>query len=390
MKLELHSDFTEEQIAYLNSLSNDELNDILNGCVMEEAKRNTNQQVRKILINSLYGALGNEKFRLYSLVNAAAVTSFGQLAIQWVERKVNEYLNGVCGTTDHKFVCYIDTDSIYVDVEKVVEKIGIHIFRDTNHLVDFLDKFGRDKMEPVIEAGYQELREYMNNKEHLMFMDREAIAVAPMNTDGCGGFWTGKKRYALNVYDMEGTRYSEPHLKIMGLETQRSSTPEAIRGSLKECIRIMLQEGETPLQAYVKQFKSEMKEMDYRRVASVSSANGLSKWSDGHGFPNKGTPKHVKGVLLHNRLAAQHGFNRVIEGSKVMVLPLKDGNKFNENAFSWASGEPLPEPVVHDVLAAVDWVQLTSKTFDAPLDSMCQSAKMDYEKKATLFDMFDF
>lgn len=390
MKLELHKDFTEEQIAYLNTLSDTELKALANDCVMEESKRNTNQQVRKILINSLYGALGNEKFRLYSLTNAAAVTTFGQLAIQWVERKVNEYLNTVCGTENYGYVCYIDTDSIYVDVEKVVQKVGIDKFRDTNHLTDFLDKFGREKMEPVIEKGYQELREYMNNKEHLMFMDREAISLAPLGSNGCGGFWTGKKRYALNVYDMEGTRFAKPKLKIMGLETQRSSTPEAIRGSLKECIRLMLQEGEGQLQAYVKQFKADLKSMDYRDIASVSSANGLSKWADSRGYPLKGTPKHVKGALLHNRLAQEYGFNRIIEGSKVMILPLKAGNRFNENAFSWASGEQIPEQIADQVLSMVDWFALTEKTFDSPLDNMSQCSKMDYEKKATLADLFDF
>ncbi|MGZ7215515.1 hypothetical protein ACXWOG_09975, partial [Streptococcus pyogenes] len=71
-------------------------------------------------------------------------------------------------------------------------------------------------MEPIIDKGYRELCEYMNNVEHLMFMDREIISGPPLGSKGLGSFWTAKKRYAANVWDSEGTRYEKPKLKIMG------------------------------------------------------------------------------------------------------------------------------------------------------------------------------
>lgn len=57
MELELYRDFTEDEIKYLNTLSNEELELVIARCEKEEQKRNTNQLNRKILINSLYGAL---------------------------------------------------------------------------------------------------------------------------------------------------------------------------------------------------------------------------------------------------------------------------------------------------------------------------------------------
>lgn len=390
MNLEVMQDFTEEQIKFLSTLPVEELEAIKQRCEYAHALCNTNQHNRKILINGLYGALGNIHFRFYDLRNASATTSFGQLAIQWIARKVNEYLNGLCGTEDHEYVVYCDTDSIYVELTPLIEdKIGVDKFKDTNSLVDFMDKFGSTKMEPVIDAGFRELCEYMNNREHLMFMDREAIACPPVGSKGVGGFWTAKKRYGLNVYDMEGVRFTTPHLKIMGLETQRSSTPEAIQKALYESIRIILQEGEESLQGYYKKFESEYKKLDHRAIATVSSANNLGKYDDGKGYPGPKCPYHVRGALAYNR--AIKGFRDVDElkeGDKVMVLPLKPGNPFGEKCIAWSSGDDIPIEIRNDVIAYIDHATLFAKTFVGPLETVSQAAGLDYEKRSTLDFLF--
>lgn len=104
MNLDFGRDFTDEEIAYLQTLSDEEIEQLEQDCADYIMLCDTNQINRKLLINSLYGALGNIYFRFYDLRNAAAITTFGQMAIQWIERKVNEYLNKVCGTTGHAFV----------------------------------------------------------------------------------------------------------------------------------------------------------------------------------------------------------------------------------------------------------------------------------------------
>lgn len=388
-QVDARHDFSDEFKAGLSQYTRDTLENLLHVCKAESILCNTNQISRKVLINSLYGALGNEKFRYYDLRNASAITLFGQLAIQWIERKINEYLNQLCGTENYSYVRYCDTDSVYVHVVAVIEKIGGESrFKTTNDLVDFLDKFGRERMEPIIDKGYRELCEYMNNYEHLMFMDREAIAGPPLGSDGIGGFWTGKKRYGLNVWDMEGTRYAEPKLKIMGLETQRSSTPTACRKSLKECIRRLLQEGEKSLQDYYDQFDSEFRNLHYTDVAAVSSANHLGKYSDGNNNPIKGAPSQVKAALTFNRCAEQYGFDGVKEGEKVMILPLKDKNPFNDTWFGWPSGTKIPSVLEAEVLKYVDWKLLFEKTFDKPIKAITDATGHSCIKRFDLTDFF--
>lgn len=383
-------DFGDDVKASLAGMSKRCLDKLMYECDNCIMLGNTNQLNRKILINSLYGALGNIYFRYYDLRNATAITLFGQLALQWIVRKVNEYLNGVCGTTDHQYVIAGDTDSIYVCVDNVIDKIGEEKFKTTDQKVEFLNQFGKKKMEPFIDKSYIELQEYMNNPNHLMLMDREAISCPPLGSKGCGGFWKAKKRYALNVYDMEDTRFAEPYLKIMGMETQQSSTPTAVQDALEESIRRMLQEGEESLQQYYKQFESEYRQLHYLTIAEVKTANNIGQYDDGKGFPGPKCPFHVRGALTYRR--AVKGLPDAAplqEGDKVMTLPLKDGNPFHDRCISWASGTEIPIEIRDQVLAWLDYQKMFDKSFVKPLTGMSESAGMEYEKRATLFDMFD-
>ena len=74
-----------------------------------------------------------------------------------------------------------------------------------------------------------ELAEYTNAFEQKMEMGREVIADR--------GIWTAKKRYILNVIDNEGVRLAEPKLKMMGIETAKSSTPQWVRGKLTDAFK---------------------------------------------------------------------------------------------------------------------------------------------------------
>lgn len=388
-EINAYVDFDDNIKDKLPKLSKECLEKLKIECENAEMLGDTNQLNRKILINSLYGALGNIYFRYYDLRNATAITMFGQLALQWIERKINEYLNDMCDTQNHKYVIAGDTDSVYVCVDKVIEKVGIHKFKTTDQLVEFMNQFGKKKMEPYIDKSYRELQEYMNNPNHLMFMDREAISCPPLGSKGCGGFWKAKKRYALNVYDMEDTRYAEPHLKIMGMETQQSSTPIAVQEALEESIRRMVQEGEESLQEYYKKFESEYRKLDYLEISPVKTANNIMKYND-NGYPGLKCPFHVRGVLTYLRATkGMPDVPNIDEGEKVMTLPLREGNPFNDYCISWPSGIQLPVEIREEALKWIDYQKMFEKTFIKPLTGMSKCAGMEHVKIASLFDMFD-
>ena len=120
-----------------------------------------------------------------------------------------------------------DTDSIYLNLGPLVEKFFKN--KDKQSVVNILDKNCKEKLEPFIDSSYQELASYVSAYDQKMFMKRENIADR--------GIWTAKKRYILNVWNSEGVAYKEPKMKIMGLETARSSVPQFFRDRLKKATR---------------------------------------------------------------------------------------------------------------------------------------------------------
>ena len=390
MNLDFTRDLTDEEINYIKSLDKSEINGLIQKAEDCAIICNTNQMNRKILINALYGCLGTVYFRFYDLRNAEAITIFGQMVLQWTEIRINDYLNKLCETENHKFVIYGDTDSLYLELSPLIEKVGLDRFKDTKSLVDFLDAVGNKKIQPVINAGFDEMREYLNNYEQLMFMDREAISCPPLGSKGVGGVWKAKKRYALSVYDMEGVRFTKPHLKIMGMETQQSSTPKAVQDALLESIRRILQEGEKSLQEFYKKTEIEFRELDYRVIAATKTANNIAKYNDG-GFAGHKCPKHIRGVLAYKRAIAKYdNLPDIVEGEKIMMLPLKPGNPFGDTVISWPSGNKLPDEIRDDVLKHMDIAEMFGKTFKKPLEGIAEAAGLQYEVKASLSDLFDF
>lgn len=393
MHLDLVKDFTKEQIEYLKTLSKSELLELKSKLQTAASSNNTAQINRKLLINSLYGAMGNIYSRLYDLRNATAITLYGQLAIQWTARKVNESMNTMLKTSNVDYVTYADTDSLYLVVDDIVALVmKKKTFKTDNELVDFLDDFSKTKMQSIIDDAMQELFEYMNNFENLMAMDREVISMPSLKSSGLGGFWTAKKRYALNVYDSEGTRYAKPKLKILGLETQRSSTPEALRDVLKESIRVMLQEGESALHEQVDSFRGEYHQLHYTEIAKVTSANNLAKYSLGDTYIS-GTPGHVRGSLLYNRLIKERGLNGatpIQEGSKVMEVVLKTPNPWQEKTICWPSGLELPSEIEDEIISYMDYNEQFEKTFIKPLETMTSACGIKHEHVNDLSSFFNF
>lgn len=333
-----------------------------------------NQHARKILINALYGITGNRYFRYYDIRNAKAVTFGGQLATRWAERKINEYLNGLF-KTDTDYVIYGDTDSVYITLKELTDKLP---HKTEDELVDAIDKFCNTRLQPVINEGYEELEKYTNCYEQRMKMDREVIATC--------GFWTAmKKRYALFVKDNEGLRQDK--LKIMGIETQSSKTPQAVSDALKHCIKLILTSTESEMQIYILEFEKEFKAIDYLKLASPITVNNIAKYSDENHDPIKGCTGNVKAVLTHNKLARMHNFDVIPEGEKVAILPLVMPNKYNAPTIGFLSGTELPIEIREYVIASIDYNMLWDKMFQTPLDTICSAINF---KSQDNFDLDEF
>ena len=315
------------------------------------------QMAKKISLNSAYGAIGNNWFRYFDLLVATAITSSGQLSIRWIEKAINIHLNKILKTDKVDYVIASDTDSIYVALDLLVRKVFKSGGTD-EEIVNFLDRLAEEKLEPFISKSYQALAKSMNAYEQKMFMAREAIADK--------GIWTAKKRYILNVHDMEGVRFKEPKLKIMGLESVKSSTPAPCREKLKEAIKIIMGGDEEMLNTFIQDFREEFMTLPPEDIAYPRSCNGLKKFRGTDRLFALGAPKHVKGAILYNHLVDENKLGNkyvsIQEGDKVKFVNLKD-NIYQASAFSFMT--KIPKEL--DILPMVDYTSQYEDSFLAPL-----------------------
>lgn len=344
----------------------------------EIARYNNLQLAKKVSLNSAYGAIGNQYFRFFDIRNAEAITLGGQLSTRWIENKVNQYLNGVLGTNDD-YVIACDTDSIYLNLEPLVKKVGKDS-AEIKSVIEFLDKVCDQKIQRFIDESYQELAEYVNAYEQKMIMKRESLCDR--------GIWTAKKRYILNVWNDEGVEYQEPVIKITGLEAIKSSTPQACRDKIREGIRVILDTDETAVQEFIEGFRKEFHKLPVEDISFPRGVNNLDKYRDDIHLYRKGTPIHVKGSLLFNSILDKkklsNKYERIKGGEKIKFVYLKEPNPFYNNTIAFINTLPS-EFGVSDY---IDYDTQFDKSFVEPMRTILNAIGWKAEKVATLDDFF--
>lgn len=337
-------------------------------------KLNNQQMAIKILMNSLYGALGNQYFKYFDLRLAEGVTLSGQLAIQWAEKAMNDSMNAVMQTENVDYVIAIDTDSLYVNFGPLVKKLT------PKNPVQFLDKICQEHFEPKLAGAYEKLFHKMNCHKPRMEMGREVIADR--------GIWTAKKRYILNVHNNEGVQYAEPKLKIMGIEAIKSSTPEVCRNKFREIFKVIISGSENDTQAFIQDFKKEFKSLTPEKVAFPRSVTNITDWSDRQSIYKKGTPIHVRGSLLYNKYLKDgkltKKYETVTNGSRIFFTYMRTPNPIQENVIAFP--DVLPEEF--KLNNYVDYDKQFDKTFLEPLTPILDAVGWTPEPVASLEDFF--
>jgi len=350
----------------------------------EIAKYNNFQLVRKIQLNSAYGAIGNEWFRYYDVEMAEAITLSGQLSIRWIANKLNEFLNETLKTKEIDYVIASDTDSLYIGFGSLVNTF-LPNWDSKAKVVDYLDKCSKEVILPFIEKKYKELAEKMNAYENKMIMDREIISEKAV--------WTAKKRYVMRVHDSEGVRYKEPKVKIMGIETTRSSTPQVVRDSLKEAIDLILTTDESSVIQFIEDFKERFYKFSPEEIAFPRGVNGMNKYSDRASIYKKSTPIAVKGSLIYNhyldKLNLNRRYRKIVDGDKIKFLHMKKPNPLGGVAGQdQVVAFPNDLPKEFGLEEFIDYDVQFEKSFLHPLKHILEKIGWNWEEVSTLESLF--
>ncbi len=338
------------------------------------------QMAIKIAMNSLYGATANKYFIYYIGEMAEAITTSGQLSIQYAQKSVNAYLNKILKTEGEDYIIYIDTDSIYVDMSHLVKTVFGTVDVDRKTGEEFLDKVCKEKIEAAIAAGYENLASGMGAYRNAMSMKREKITDKSV--------FVAKKRYILNALNSEGVHFAEPKISVTGIESVRSSTPEVCREKMKQAFKVIMNGTESDVQQFIEDFRKEFYNLPVESIAKISGTDDIGKYIAGNTY-RKGCPMHVRGCILYNNFLHKKELNKKFEtiqsGDKIKFVYLKLPNPIQEDMISF----PNVLPKEFGLEKYIDYETQFQKVFLKPLETILEAIGWSATKIDTLESFFE-
>lgn len=316
------------------------------------------QLARKILLNSLYGAILNQGCRFYDHRIGQSVTLTGRSIARHMNSKINEIITG---SYDYKgqAIIYADTDSSYFSAARAIDinpELAT-ILSDKSAVVEYYDFIG--------ETTNASFPEFMETKFHTG-IEKGGIIKAGRELVGVKGLFITKKRYSILVYDDEGRRVDvdgKPgKLKVMGLDLKRSDTPKFMQDFLESILTDLLKGGtETEIIDRLRTFRREFRKMDPWNQGTPKKVNGITGYqnrlndsttdvfksmkstTDKKSFV---VPGHVRAAMNWNKLREihkDHYSTKIMDGAKVIVCKLKR-NPMGFDSIAYPADDPrLPD-----------------------------------------------
>jgi len=295
------------------------------GNKIEEEYWDKRQLVKKINLNSLYGAILNPGCRFFDNRIGQSTTLTGRQVAKHMAAKVNEIITG---EYDHvgKAVIYGDTDSCYFSaystLKKDIEK-GIIPWSKEN-VVELYDTIG-ETVNGTFVKFMQDSFHCPKTRGDVIKAGREIVASK--------GLFITKKRYAVLYYDKEGKRADvdgKPgKIKAMGLDLKRSDTPVVIQDFLSEVLTRVLNGAEKEeVLEYITNFRTEFKTRPGWEKGSPKRANNITEYQAKEKKAGKtNMPGHVRASLNWNtlkRMMDDKYSMAITDGAKVIVCKVKD------------------------------------------------------------------
>jgi DNA polymerase elongation subunit (family B) len=332
------------------------------------------QLVKKINLNSAYGALLNAGSRFFDQRLGQSTTLCGRLVARHMAGAVNDCLTGV---KDHMgdAIIYGDTDSVYFSAYPLfkdqIEK-GEITWNDEKAIELY------DAISEQVNATFPAFMNYAFNapatQGEIIKAGRELVASK--------GIYMTKKRYAVLIVDKEGKRKdingSTGELKAMGLDMKRADTPEFMQRFLEEILTMTLEgKTEAEVMARVKQFREEFKSRPGWEKGTPKRVNNLTKHTDVYKKTGKCGVGHAMAAINWNRIKEAYGDRRsmdITDGQKAIVCKLRS-NPLQINSIAY----PIDEMNLPDWFKQLpfDHVAMEETIIDSKIDNLLGVLKWD-------------
>jgi len=292
---------------------------------IEEEYWDKRQLVKKINLNSLYGAILNAGCRFFDNRIGQSTTLTGRGIARHMAGKINEVVTGEYNHTG-KAIIYGDTDSAYFSayatLRKEIDKKEIPWTRDS--IIQLYDTVA-EEVNSTFPQFMLDAHHCPKSRGEVIKAGREIVAVK--------GLFITKKRYAVLYYDKEGKRQDidgKPgKIKAMGLDLKRSDTPEFMQKFLEEILTDVLNGAqETDILERISEFRTEFKARPGWEKGSPKRANNITDYQAKEAKAGRANmPGHVRASINWNTLKRMNGDKYsmgIVDGMKVIVCKVKD------------------------------------------------------------------
>jgi len=332
------------------------------------------QLVKKINLNSAYGALLNAGSRFFDQRLGQSTTLCGRLVARHMAGAVNDCLTGV---KDHMgdAIIYGDTDSVYFS--------AYPLFKDQIEKgeITWTDEKAIELYDAISEQVNNTFPAFMNYAFNAPAAQGEIIK-AGRELVASKGIYMTKKRYAVLIIDKEGKRKdvngSTGELKAMGLDMKRADTPEFMQRFLEEALTMTL-EGKTEqeVMARVKEFREEFKSRPGWEKGTPKRVNNLTKHTDVYKKTGKCGVGHAMAAINWNRIKEAYGDRRsmdITDGQKAIVCKLRS-NPLQINSIAY----PIDEMNLPDWFKQLpfDHAAMEETIIDSKIDNLLGVLKWD-------------
>jgi DNA polymerase elongation subunit (family B) len=361
------------------------------GNKVEEEYWDKRQLVKKINLNSLYGAILNAGCRFFDKRIGQSTTLTGRQIVKHMAGKVNEI---VAGEYDYrgKAIIYGDTDSCYFSAFRTLQKdieAGLIPWSKEN-VISLYDQIG-EEVNTTFPQFMLDTFHCPKSRGDVIKAGREIVAIK--------GLFITKKRYAVLYYDKEGKRADvdgKPgKIKAMGLDLKRSDTPEFIQNFLSDVLeRVLTGAGEKDVLDQISEFRTLFKARPGWEKGSPKRANKITEYQAKEVKAGKANmPGHVRASINWNTLKRMMGDKysmAVTDGAKVIVCKLKQ-NPMGFTSVAYPVDELRLPQWFKDL--PFDHAEMEQTIIDNKLDNLIGVLRWDItstEEKNTFNNLFEF
>lgn len=353
------------------------------------------QLVRKILLNSAYGALLNEHCRFYDKRIGQSVTLCGRQIVKHMMSTINETIAGEYAH-DGEAIVYGDTDSCYFTAYPILNSqiANGELVWNKETCIGLYDS--------IADQANESFPAFMEKAFHSPRKNGEIIK-AGRELIGDRAIFITKKRYAINIFDKEGKRKDKDgklgDIKAMGLDLKRADTPKYVQEFLMSVLSMVIQQGKGRDEVIetIKDFKRTLSEQDSWTKGSPKSVNKLTMYGEKEANSSKGRenmPGHVRAALNYNYLRRVNGdqySQKIVDGMKVVVCKMKS-NPLNFTSIAYPTDE-LRLPKWFTELPFDDKAMeqtLVDEKIDNLLGVLSWDIKTNIDTDSTFSDLFTF